>query len=54
MTRLEKIEQQMDDHRASNCAACRKSVTDVAAPACSIMVELNREARELSRRKARR
>ena len=54
MSKLQKLEREMEAHQQTNCAACRKSVMDVTAPTCPIMVELNQQAREASRKAKRR
>jgi hypothetical protein len=53
MNKLQKIEREMENHRATNCADCRRSVTSVTAPTCPTMLELNREARAASRKAKR-
>lgn len=53
MNRLQKLERKIETHRQSNCADCRKSITDVTAPTCPVLLDLNQRAREASR-KARR
>ena len=54
MTKLEKVEREIEQHRESNCRACTRAVQDVTAPNCPIAQELYREAREAFRRGRRR
>lgn len=53
--RLRQIEQEIEQHiqRPNHCTACLKSITDVAAPVCDVLVELNRQAREVNARRKR-
>jgi hypothetical protein len=55
MSKLRQIEREIEEHvqRPNHCTACLRSITDVTAPACSVLIELNRQAREISQRKQR-
>lgn len=50
MSKLEQIEKQIDAHIKVDCVACRNSIQSVTAPACPILLELNREARDAYRK----
>lgn len=55
MSKLQQIEREIEQHiqRPNHCGSCLKSITDVTAPACDVLVELNRQAQEVSERRER-
>jgi hypothetical protein len=55
MNRLQQLERDIENHiqRVNHCKACLRSITDVTAPACDVLVELNRQAREAAGRRQR-
>jgi hypothetical protein len=50
MSKLERIEKQIDDHIAAHCQLCLNAIRRVDAPACPFLLELNNEAREVYRK----
>lgn len=55
MSKLQQIEYEIQSHtqRVNHCAACLRSITDTTTPACDVLVELNRQAREINERRQR-
>lgn len=55
MSKLQQIEYEIESHiqRVNHCATCLRSTTDVTAPVCDVLVEMNRQAREIGERRQR-